>query len=291
MGDFSRKESLLTEKKRVNSISRNRIESKFSARFPNHNILDTPFGSFSTASGKYKNDQQDGVWSYTGEGRGNTLLYHENGNIWKVDEVEYFSDDEPSYAKISNSRYSKIIHWHDNGQKRDETTYIEGVEHGQYTEWYKNGKVKSEIGYSNGEFDGNFASYYENGQAEVTGTYDAGQPAGIWSYYNEEGDLIDEINYDSQEKRELSVKESREFWRRYQLAVKEPKVISKLLDEIPEENSTIFAPSDFDILAVESDAIEGKKNKYLPKNPKDFLLVIERLKELYFKPLPEKSLL
>jgi len=165
------------------------------------------------------------------------------------------------------------------------------VEHGQYTEWYKNGKVKSEIGYSNGEFDGNFASYYENGQAEVTGTYDAGQPAGIWSYYNEEGDLIDEINYDSQEKRELSVKESREFWRRYQLAVKEPKVISKLLDEIPEENSTIFAPSDFDILAVESDAIEGKKNKYLPKNPKDFLLVIERLKELYFKPLPEKSLL
>ena len=91
-------------------------------------------------------------------------------------------------------------------------------------------------------------------------------------------------------KKELSVRESRNFWKKYQEALKNPKLFATL--EVPSQGSVIYAPSDFDALEVFDDLEAGKKSKYLPsKKTRNVEKVVTQLRELYYRPLPEKSLL
>ena len=94
------------------------------------------------------------------------------------------------------------------------------------------------------------------------------------------------------QKRELSIMESREFWKNYFSALNNPKLIPKLLEKIPKENTLIFVPNDFNIISIENDLNRNKFNSYLPKrNPKTFEIILKRMRGLYFHSFPYKSLL
>jgi len=180
--------------------------------------------------------------------------------------------------------------WYPNGDKETEMIFIDNDEN-RFTNWYSNGNMRSQTNYANGEMS-RVTNYFENGQLQLEGQYGDGKRTGIWRTYDEEGNLTSEINYSKNIAEELTTKESRDFWKQYNLVLKDLRLISKLVEEIPGKDSTIYAPVDFDILRLEEDLVKGKPNRYLPaKNPKSFAPVVARLKEIYYRPLPEKSLL
>ena len=219
-----------------------------------------------------------------GERDGPETNYYDNGQISSAGDWEngrevgfwtYFDEQGNQTEEINFDKQEEII----NGKKegkffvRNDDWDIIGIEN-----------------YKNDVLDGSYNLFFDNGDPMTEGFYKNGEPSGVWRYYDKIGNVIDEHNFDTPQ--ELTVKESRDFWKQYNLVLREPKLIPKLLENVPEKDSTIYAPTDFDILKLEEDLIKGKSNKYLPtKNPKSFLPVIERLKEIYYRPLPEKSLL
>jgi hypothetical protein len=243
--------------------------------------------------GHYEKDEQSGFWTYLDEEGIQEIEYFEDGIQWKVDEIEYHGNGEVRNARLSdveNSSHTGYMSWYPNGDKETEMIFIDNDEN-RFTNWYSNGNMRSQTNYANGEMS-RVTNYFENGQLQLEGQYGDGKRTGIWRTYDEEGNLTSEINYSKNIAEELTTKESRDFWKQYNLVLKDLRLISKLVEEIPGKDSTIYAPVDFDILRLEEDLVKGKPNRYLPaKNPKSFAPVVARLKEIYYRPLPEKSLL
>jgi|ETNmetMinimDraft_33_1059910.scaffolds.fasta_scaffold48395_2 antitoxin component YwqK of YwqJK toxin-antitoxin module len=56
------------------------------------------------------------------------------------------------YAPGSDKPYSgEAVWYHDNGQKRGDGTYKDGLRDGKWTTWYKNGQKKKEETYKDGK--------------------------------------------------------------------------------------------------------------------------------------------
>jgi hypothetical protein len=72
----------------------------------------------------------------------------------------------------------------------------------------------------------------------------------------------------------------------YVLALNDSQLVPQLLDRIPPPQSTLFSPEEFNI----DDLLKGEPSLYLPKeNPQSFENVLDQLKNLYYRPFPEKS--
>jgi len=61
--------------------------------------------------------------------------------------------------------------WHANGEKHEESTFVNGRIEGLYQRWYVNGQKKEECIYVNGQREGLYQTWYANGEKEVECTY------------------------------------------------------------------------------------------------------------------------
>ena len=60
--------------------------------------------------------------------------------------------------------FSKIIMWHENGQKQYEHNYKDGNRHGLSVGWYNNGQKSYEHNYKDGNLHGLSVGWHKNGQ-------------------------------------------------------------------------------------------------------------------------------
>jgi hypothetical protein len=68
-----------------------------------------------------------------------------------------------AYLKNSDSPYTgKFFEFHDNGQKKAETTLKDGKPDGLSEAWFENGQKKSEANYKDGKLHGPAVTWYEN---------------------------------------------------------------------------------------------------------------------------------
>ena len=99
--------------------------------------------------------------------------------------------DEVCYIKGTNKPYSgRIFSLHENGQKSDEGTLIDGELDGLRTEWYENGQKKEEVTFKDGELDGLGTLWYENGQKKEEATFKDGNLILSKEWY-EDGSVVE----------------------------------------------------------------------------------------------------
>ena len=57
----------------------------------------------------------------------------------------------------------QIQNW-ENGNKKSEENFKNGIQEGKSTYWYQNGKVAKEVNYKGGKEEGSLTRYYEDGK-------------------------------------------------------------------------------------------------------------------------------
>jgi antitoxin component YwqK of YwqJK toxin-antitoxin module len=114
-------------------------------------------------------------------------------------EVHYPLDIELTYpdSRQIQIQYKNGIckEWYENGQIREETTYVDGKRHGMYKWWYENGQIRIETTYVDGKRHGSYKWWYENGQIKIEITYVDGKRHGSYKWWYENGQIKNEATY------------------------------------------------------------------------------------------------
>jgi antitoxin component YwqK of YwqJK toxin-antitoxin module len=84
---------------------------------------------------------------------------------------------------------------HENGQKKTETTYKDGKEHGLYTRWYGPGQKSAEGTYKDGKLDGLWTEWYSNGQKQWEFTFKEGKRDGLHTHWHKNGQKEEERTF------------------------------------------------------------------------------------------------
>jgi antitoxin component YwqK of YwqJK toxin-antitoxin module len=144
--------------------------------------------------GRYKNGYKDGWWtqwhknsqisSETLYSRGfvqESRCFYASGakskifisGVTKGDRlIEYYESGqiETKIRVLSDEQLIKS-NWFENGNKRDECTYVNNLKHGRYSEWHENGLKFFEINYCSGELYGAYRAWHDNGQTSCEQNY------------------------------------------------------------------------------------------------------------------------
>jgi antitoxin component YwqK of YwqJK toxin-antitoxin module len=126
---------------------------------------------------------------------------------WNFDEVcsggiHYFRTLEPAYfyRDLPLKYTGRWILRYNNGEKRSEGNYIDGISEGLLMKWYDNGKIATEGNYINGKKNGKWNKRYDNGKIATEGNYINGKKEGKWIECRDNGNIFTEGNYIDGEK-------------------------------------------------------------------------------------------
>lgn len=156
----------------------------------------------------YKNGKLDQKGKYIkGKPEGDWRWFYENGNPWREEiyskgkedgsAVEY-NDTGLVVAKGEFIEGEKEGLWnYQYGDFREEGSYKDGQQDGEWKSWYKNGELSFEGKYINGLEDGKHVWYYDNGKVREEGKYILGSREGVWKKYDPEGLEAIEITYEN----------------------------------------------------------------------------------------------
>ena len=95
-----------------------------------------------------------------------------------------------NYETTLIERDGLYTNWYENGQKRFELTYKDGIHNGLSTYWYENRQKESEVTYKDGKRDGLWTDWDENGKKLKEETYKGGELISK-KEWNEDGSVIE----------------------------------------------------------------------------------------------------
>ena len=79
------------------------------------------------------------------------------------------------YDKANNKPFTgRIFAAYPTSEKKSETNYLSGRQHGLTIHWYRNGKRQSQFQYAGGKLNGMGAYWYEDGQLQYQASYQQG---------------------------------------------------------------------------------------------------------------------
>ena len=116
-----------------------------------------------------------------------------------ISQVEYsdliFKDDVGYYGDKPYT--GKVVVYHENGNKRYETNFVNGIDHGVFREWDDQGNLIEKSHMVSGKLEGKFIRFYPNGQKLFEGNYEKGEVQGKAFQWHENGQLKIEYHYDN----------------------------------------------------------------------------------------------
>lgn len=128
--------------------------------------------------------KEDGKYYQSGElFSGELKSVRDDGSIVSVRFFEYGNEDGIS------------VYYFQNGQKKEERAYLNGLKHGQWTTWNQEGIKTAEAEYFNDEKHGKWFIYDADGTKRYAMRYDRGKKVGIWYMWDENGKLISEKEF------------------------------------------------------------------------------------------------
>ncbi len=89
----------------------------------------------------------------------------------------------------------KYIAWYEGGQKKSESFYQEGREHGISIDWHVNGQKNNEFAYIDGKLNGLWINWRDNGQKSFETYYKDGEKNGLSVSYQRNGQKKSEFLY------------------------------------------------------------------------------------------------
>ena len=118
------------------------------------------------------------------------------GNSESVIELEELSY-ENGLAYINGKLYSgKVIDYYQNGVKKVESVFSNGVENGELLLWDSLGNLLEKSLLKEGQLHGKFRRYYQNGQKMFEGEYVNGQLEGDAFQWYVDGEMKIEYHYE-----------------------------------------------------------------------------------------------
>ncbi len=111
----------------------------------------------------------------------------------------YKNGHKKKYEEFNKGKRNGLsIAWHENGQMKDSTNFIEGVEtDGKKVGWHKNGQKKYEYEVKNGAADWKYSEWYESGKVLQEVDYKNGQPTGRLNLWYESGKRMGEYKIEN----------------------------------------------------------------------------------------------
>jgi antitoxin component YwqK of YwqJK toxin-antitoxin module len=129
----------------------------------------------------YSNDQKMKEGNYR-----DGLKYHK----WTSWYENGIKEAEVNYDE-SEKLHGECTYWYKNSVKSFEFYYSHGLEHGIQYHYFENGNMKEEYSYLNEKNDGKCTRWYENGQKKLEAFYTNGKYTGKWIWYHENGTIKD----------------------------------------------------------------------------------------------------
>jgi len=87
------------------------------------------------------------------------------------------------------------VEFHENGNKRIEINFKDGLLHGSRRCWYESGQIEEQATYENDKLNGTYISWHENGIKDVDEIYFQGELDGTSTHWYKNGQKSAEINY------------------------------------------------------------------------------------------------
>jgi hypothetical protein len=109
--------------------------------------------------------------------------------------VEYYDDGK----KRSEAHYKNGVpdglgtYWYEGGQKIEEGQFKNGKKDGLWTSWYENGQKWTENHWKDGKLDGLETHWHENGQKSYEGHNKNGVPDGLWPFWDKNGEAVNPL--------------------------------------------------------------------------------------------------
>lgn len=119
----------------------------------------------------------------------------------KLDTPLRVGEDDLTYLQGSNKPFTgTAVEWFESGQKKRETDFLNGLEHGFGRSWYEEGEVKGnvvslfgcgqlkqEVELKNGVLNGGIVRYWREGGVEYKNMTRDGQPIGPSVFFDKDG--------------------------------------------------------------------------------------------------------
>ena len=128
-----------------------------------------------------------GLWSCTSDPYEYVELTHPNGT---PQVVKYYKTEDKKVLL-------RKIEYHENGQKRIEGTFKNGVRDGEWNAWFADGKLWSRGHFKDGKENGLKTVWHPNGQKYYEGEVKNNERTGIWKFWDLDGNLQKEVDYDN----------------------------------------------------------------------------------------------
>ena len=95
--------------------------------------------------------------------------------------IHYFKKIKCAFYFILNAELytGHSIKWYENGQKCEESNYVDGKRNGHFTSWYRNGQKCIERDHIDDKYNGHYTSWHKNGQIMIECDYVDGKVNGV----------------------------------------------------------------------------------------------------------------
>lgn len=114
---------------------------------------------------------------------GPTTVYWDNGQ--KKTEIHF----------VQGLRHGSKTSWYKGGQIWSYGEYVNDREHGMWTQWFPNGRKAGEKHYEHGAWHGLFTEWHTNGKKKSEVLWIKGKKQGTMTIWDEEGELFKTIEY------------------------------------------------------------------------------------------------
>lgn len=112
--------------------------------------------------------------------------------------VEVLLDAEGQYVRDDNDNFvahGLLTNYWDDGPKKSQVRYVNGVLHGPRTAWYRNGQIWSDGQHVDGREDGVWTVWFPDGRKAQEFHFDHGAWHGLYTEWHTSGKKKREIEY------------------------------------------------------------------------------------------------
>ena len=114
-----------------------------------------------------------------------------NGKVFQM----FDNKKIPLGKMIDGKKDGRWMVWNDNGTKKSEINYNNGLKNGLETYWYDNGQKKSEVTNKDGKKEGLWTIWYKNGQKSIESNCKDGKDNGLTTRWWDNGQKESEVTY------------------------------------------------------------------------------------------------
>ena len=100
-------------------------------------------------------------------------------------------------SRLPEVKNGLVFDWYETREKKEETTYQNGIKNGPSRRWYKNGQLKQKCSFLEDRYHGSFQSWYDDGKLRAEGSYLEGKHDGEWILYDRDGNKMPSIYYEN----------------------------------------------------------------------------------------------